>query len=717
MRKNNKGVSVAGGRRARVCLVGAGSIAATHAQVLRESCDLDVVAIVDPNERRANALAARWEIKHVYRTGDHAISEGGIDRVHVCVPPDLHSAVALPFVEAGIATLVEKPLAASSEQARSLANLANSKGTILAVNHNFVHHPAFKLLRRRIDRGDLGRPVSFDCLFNVPLRQIASGQFGHWMFEEPKNLLLEQAIHPLSQICALAGPVQKVAALGQKSLHTPHGTQVYTRCGVTLECAHAAGLLRFAVGQSFPLWLCIVVGEDAAIICDIIGNRLAVLDRGRWLDPVDQLLAGIRAGGQWALASLRNAFDYTLSFAGIRGRSDAFYLSMRDSIAAFHEAVDQNRRPESDGTAGAELVKTCEEVAKSLGTGPSTTRSGIVKQRVRLRSAPDIVVLGGTGFIGRAVVSQLLAADRSVTVFARNIVQPDAFYDDGRVAAVAGDIVSMSDVRAAVDGAAVVINLAHGGGGGDWQEVERTMVGGARTVAEACLAADVRRLVHVGSIAGLYLGNANAVVTNDTPPDPLPEQRADYARGKAMVDKMLLTYHELRGLRVCILRPGIVLGAGTSPFHTGIGFYNNEQHCLGWNDGTNPLPLVLVSDVAQAIVRSTEVPALEGVCLNLVGDVRLTAREYIKELADRLQRPLRYHPQSAHLLFLMEQAKWLLKRFAGMPAARITMRDLKSRGLVAPFDCTDSKTKLGWQPSGDREDFLRRAFVDLGTAG
>ena len=48
------------------------------------------------------------------------------------------------------------------------------------------------------------------------------------------------------------------------------------------------------------------------------------------------------------------------------------------------------------------------------------------------------------------------------------------------------------------------MNLAHGGGGANWKEVREAMVGGAETVARACLAAGSKRLIHVGSIAGLY---------------------------------------------------------------------------------------------------------------------------------------------------------------------------------------------------------------------
>ena len=91
------------------------------------------------------------------------------------------------------------------------------------------------------------------------------------------------------------------------------------------------------------------------------------------------------------------------------------------------------------------------------------------------------------------------------------------------------------------------------------------MVGGAEIVARACLAAGSARLIHVGSIASLYLGPGAGPVTGATPPDPREAERGDYARAKVLCDRMLLDLHAQEGLPVVILRPGVVVGEGTSP--------------------------------------------------------------------------------------------------------------------------------------------------------
>jgi nucleoside-diphosphate-sugar epimerase len=323
----------------------------------------------------------------------------------------------------------------------------------------------------------------------------------------------------------------------------------------------------------------------------------------------------------------------------------------------------------------------------------------------------DIAILGGTGFIGNHVVRRCVAEGLRVSVMARSVRNLPAVFQADSVVLHSGDLRSEAAVRAAIGSAPIVVNLAHGGGGATWEQVRDAMVGGAETVARACSAAGVRRLIHIGSIASLYLGPQDQVVTGQTQPDPQAEHRADYARAKAMTDQMLLALHARDGLPVCILRPGLVVGEGGLAFHSGLGVFNNEQHCIGWNAGRNPLPFVLVEDVADAILLASRASDVDGRCYNLVGDVRPSAREYLAELGQALQRPLHFHPQLVELLLAQEYAKHLIKRATGRGGPAPSRRDLLSRGLTARFDCSDARRDFGWSPVADPVRFRERAIL------
>jgi nucleoside-diphosphate-sugar epimerase/predicted dehydrogenase len=588
---------------------------------------------------------------------------------------------------------------------------ASASGTVLGVNQNFVYHPAFLALRRAIAERRIGRPRFVSCLYNVPLRQLIARQFGHWMFREPVNILLEQAVHPLSQIAAITGPFTGLSAQASPGKEIAPGVAFYASAEISLQSAGIPAQLRFAVGQDFPFWQLTVICDDGIGVADILGNRFYTQERSRWLEAVDGAVSGSVTGTTITVASLGNLADYALSTAKLRRRTDPFFLSMSGSITAFHAALDAGRMPECDAAFGAMLVHSCEQAGEQafpLGTAAHTAPA---TPAIAPAARADVAVLGGTGFIGTALVGQLIEAGQTVSVMARNTGNLPAVFAHPRVILHRGNLRNTEEVATAIGAAPVVINLAHGGGGADFAAIRAAMVGGAETVARTATARGVRRLIHVGSIASLYLGPDAGTITEATPPDPHAEKRADYARAKAVCDAMLLEMHAREGLPLVILRPGLVVGDGTSPFHSGVGFYNTEQHCIGWNAGRNPLPFVLVDDVASAIRGAMTAPSIEGRAYNIVGDVRLTARDYIAELAKALERPLRYHPQSPTWLWLEDTGKWLIKRATGRAVPAPSKRDFLSRGLSARFDCSGAKRDLDWQSEADRLAFIRRAIA------
>ena len=690
-----------------VCLVGAGNIANTHAAVLATLPSVAVSAVVDPNLGLAEAMAKSLGGAKAYGKLEDALADRDFDRAHILVLPPLHDPIATTLLNAGVSVLCEKPLAETSSECRALIDLAAEKGVALGVNQNFVFNPAFRKLLETVRAGKRGRLRHVNCIYNMPLRQLAGRQMSHWMFDKPLNILLEQAVHPLSQICALIGGVTQVAPLAANPIEFSPGLQLYHACNVNLQGENADAQMQFAVGREYPFWQITAVCDDGVIVADVLTNRCHTNGRTRFPEFADAFFTGRRAAKAIATESRENAADYLLSLLRVQERSEPFYVSMKGSIGAFHNALDAGRAPESDGAFGMELVRVCEAITEA---GFNAAPAVAIPAAREPADKADVVLLGGTGFIGAHTVRQLLDSDRTVAIMARTPKNlAPIFFEEG-VTLLHGNVTKREDVEKAVAMSPLVVNLAHGGGGDNWEAVERSMVGSARLVAECCLEAGTERLIQIGSIAGLYLGDAGETITGATPPDPKPEVRADYARAKAASDLALLDMHRSRGLPVCILRPGVVIGEGTSPFHSGLGFYNNEQYCLGWNEGKNPLPFVLVGDVASAIVASLTASDITGKTYNIVGDVTLTAREYIEELAAASGRPLQFYAQSPYKLLGVDIGKWVIKLLIGRNAPFPSLRDTKSRGLNARFDCSDAKTDLGWKPVADRETFIDQAI-------
>ena len=296
-----------------------------------------------------------------------ALAADAFDRAHVLVPPDLHAATALPLLRAGKPVLLEKPMATSPAEAATLL-AATEGGALLGINQNFIHHPAYVRLRAMVAARALGRPRHVACTYNMPLRQLAARQFGHWMFHAPLNILLEQAVHPLSQIAGLAGPIGAVTAQAGPPIEIAPGTPFYPALDATFICRDLPAQLRFAVGCPFPFWQLTVVCDDGVIVADIAANRVFTYANTRWIEALDGAVAGLRTGASIGWAGLRNLAAYAASTAKLSRAGNPFLQSMRGSIAAFHAAADAGRTPALSGAFGANLVETCAALAAAVTT-------------------------------------------------------------------------------------------------------------------------------------------------------------------------------------------------------------------------------------------------------------------------------------------------------------------------------------------------------------
>ncbi len=686
-----------------VAIVGAGAIAPAHLAALARRSDVRVAAIVDPSTAAAEALAARHGVNATFPSIEAMLEAGKPDAAHVLTPPPLHAQTAIPLLEAGVDVLVEKPMAASADECRAMIGAAEKSGAALTVNHNFMHHPAFIRVLNIIQSGRAGRARRVMMRYAAPLRQMAARQFGHWMFNTPANLLLEQAVHPLSQIDALLGGVMSVSSTPGPTRRPADGIELVTDWMLGVSCADGSAQLEITLGASFPSWTLSVLCDDGVIDADIYEGRVAFRRAHGTIAPGDFALRNLKHGA----AAIGDAISGIARFAGELSRigppADGFSQSIIGSVGAFYDGLDDGER-RADGQ-GLRLVAACEKAARSVSLkAPRIARTPPADAQF------DVAVFGGTGFIGGHLVRRLIDDGKRVAVVARNLTNLPTLFHHERVGLFTG---SISDERIVADVcgcSGAVVNLAHGGGGASRDAIIENMCGGAQTVARAASEQGAERLIHVSSSAALYLGDENETISNETPPDPDADERADYACAKVKSEAVV---RAAATVPFVILRPAIVVGAGGSPFHSALGAYENETHCQGWNAGRNPLPFVLVDDIAAAIAAALDAPVadIDGKTLNLVGDVRWSARRYTEELAAATGRPLRFHPMLVRRLGAEEWLKWAVKKFAGRKGVRApSMRDLKSRGMTASFDTSTEKRILRWNPCADDAEFRRRAI-------
>ena len=122
----------------RVAVIGVGHLGQHHARLFAAMDDVELVGVVETKPGRAEEIAVKYGTRALTTAGLRGI----VDAVTVAVPTVSHVDVALPFVEQGVAVLVEKPLAASMREADQLVDAAARAGVTLAAGHTERFNPA-----------------------------------------------------------------------------------------------------------------------------------------------------------------------------------------------------------------------------------------------------------------------------------------------------------------------------------------------------------------------------------------------------------------------------------------------------------------------------------------------------------------------------------------------------------------------------------------------
>ena len=690
----------------RVAIVGTGYIAEFHARGIRALPDVELVSVCDANLRRARSFAAEWGVPTAFDSVQSMLAEQRIDVAHVLTPPGLHHSLAKPILQTGGNVFLEKPMCTSIREADELLEIADTRKLLIGVNHNFLFSGAYRLLREAIRSGTLGSLdyVCFNYLFE--LGPIRLGPFDSWMLQAPENVLLEVGPHLVSALLDLVGPPDSLSVTTDRKVKLPNGAHVIRRWRIQMAAGRIALDININLGPGFNQRTIFARGLVGSAILDFDANT-CIVDRRTPLDPdLDRHRRSLSLARQLRLQARRTLTDYVLTKLKLRQRGNPYQASILDSIAAFYTALRSGKSLDSriDGKFGRDVIEWCSRIIQSANIEPIS----LTKPSPRNNAAPNptVLVIGGSGFIGRELVRQLLEAGYGVRAMTRGSSAALEALDSNRLETMRGDLRNETDLAIAMQGIEFIYDLATSEAK-TWDASLRDIVEPTRQLGKACLAANVRRLIYTGTIDSYYAGVKAGEITEQTPLDRNIGRRNYYARAKAAAENLLIDMHSMQRLPVVIVRPGIVIGDGGNAFHWGVGKFSDGV-CEVWGDGTNKLPLVLVQDVAAALVRCIQTEGIEGRSYNLIDVPLLSAREYLTELQRLAGIKLTIYYRPIFWFYLSDLLKWTVKLATGHPDhVRIpSYRDWESRTQKAIFNCTRAREELRWAPASDRQRMI-----------
>jgi len=155
-------------QKLRVGVIGAGAFAeACHVPGLQSHPHAEVVAVYGRSRDRAQALANRFHIPHIYTDYQELCRRDDLDAITIVTPNAQHARQALAGLASGKHVFCEKPLAMSVEAAREMVCAAEASGKIHQVAFTYRYLYGIQELRRRILRGDIGSPyylrIQWEC--------------------------------------------------------------------------------------------------------------------------------------------------------------------------------------------------------------------------------------------------------------------------------------------------------------------------------------------------------------------------------------------------------------------------------------------------------------------------------------------------------------------------------------------------------------------------
>jgi nucleoside-diphosphate-sugar epimerase/predicted dehydrogenase len=696
-----------------VAIVGAGYIAGPHIEALSAMPDVTVRAVCDINVGRAERFAEAAGIPAAYGSLRELLKSGSTDVVHVLTPPHLHVDPAEEALKAGADVLVEKPLAHSVEGCQRLRRVAAEEGRTLGVSYNFLYYDAYEKLIADLRSGRLGKLDHVDIVWNKHLGQLSGGPLGAWVFQAPQNILFEVAPHLFAHCHHLVGPVGELQVRPFDEISLPNGMTFFRRWEILGVAGSASVRMRLSFIDGYPEHYIHIRGSNAAATVDFERSAYVMSEHSPHLLDVDRYLDVTSSAGQSIAQATGVLARFVLSKAGVGQLPGGTYEnSIARAISAFYDSrggvVDEGVSPEIGEAAIALAERVAGLVDVPQRDSPTAVAPDVVSKK-RVSGPPTVLVIGGTGFIGRALVRQLLKGGHSVRVLARNPGAAAELADMG-VELVKGDFSDLHSVDSALRGIESVFHLARGYGN-TWPEYEKYDVEPTRRVAELCIEHGVKRLYYASSIAIYDAGHRGKSIRESTAPVPAMLRANPYSRSKAENEALLLELHRARGLPVVIFRPGIVLGPGGSPYHWGVAAWPYSSVARLYGDGNNPLPIVLVDDVADAMVRGMDTPGIEGESFNLTAEPCITANEYLDELERHAGIKVRRVPTAPWRSYGEAVVKWAIKSMArNGTSARPSYSNSRGQTFCSTFDAKKSRETLGWEPTDSRQVIVKHGI-------
>jgi predicted dehydrogenase len=322
----------------RAAVIGYGYWGPNVVRNFKNSGKIEVAAVCDQMPAQLELVKKAYPDVAVTSDLESVLRDPSIDAVAIVTPVASHFKLTQDALRAGKHVWVEKPITASSEEAKRLCDEADKNGKVLFVDHTFIYTGAVRKLKEVVEGGQIGRVWTYDSV---------RANLG--LFRPDVNVMWDLAVHDVSIMdYAITPRYQAISATGAAHVkgmpeHTAHMV-CYLNDGAVAH-VHVDWMTPIKIRRTM------VAGEQRMAIYDDNEpvEKIRVYDRGVDVTPVE--------GGAPKIAYRQ----------GDAAAPELLKLEAL-TVAATHfaESIEKGEKPITDGEFGLRVVRVLEAACESL---------------------------------------------------------------------------------------------------------------------------------------------------------------------------------------------------------------------------------------------------------------------------------------------------------------------------------------------------------------